>query len=281
VVVLKAGSYELQDMGGFRKARLNGGAVSGATILRPGNVVEFGNTRCVFEMRQPPGHARADGGRMPREIAADDSIFSGDVVYREHEPINEMEDSRPQMASAAAAATPAGINAEDVLLQSVDGIEMSNEPTRDTSATPQPVDDQPATAAAAPVTEDSSVSAPQQGGRQKGRKKRKGPDTRGDYHTVEFSRGEGQDADTPAVAGDSEPVIPAVVDVALQDPPTLQEIPELQPVAAAAPPQPLLAGDDLAREVAIWEKALNNKSPLIRKQAAQRLKALTGNDYAT
>ncbi|MCL5270671.1 MAG: FHA domain-containing protein [bacterium] len=35
----------------------------------------------------------------------------------------------------------------------------------------------------------------------------------------------------------------------------------------------------LADEIALWERALANRSPLIRKQAARRLKKLTGKDY--
>ena len=39
-------------------------------------------------------------------------------------------------------------------------------------------------------------------------------------------------------------------------------------------------GDDaLASDIAMWEKALGNKSPVIRKQALRQLKKLTGRDY--
>jgi pSer/pThr/pTyr-binding forkhead associated (FHA) protein len=53
--------------------------------------------------------------------------------------------------------------------------------------------------------------------------------------------------------------------------------PELDPVAPpseGAPEDP-----QLSQEVLLWEKALENKSPVIRKQAARRLKQLTERDY--
>jgi hypothetical protein len=43
---------------------------------------------------------------------------------------------------------------------------------------------------------------------------------------------------------------------------------------------PLPTGEAaVSREVAMWEKALSNKSALIRKNAAKELKKLTGKDY--
>ena len=47
---------------------------------------------------------------------------------------------------------------------------------------------------------------------------------------------------------------------------------------APASPMPIAAmeGED---EVAMWERALKNKSRIIRRQAAKKLKLLTGRDY--
>ncbi len=36
---------------------------------------------------------------------------------------------------------------------------------------------------------------------------------------------------------------------------------------------------DLQHEVALWESAVDNKSSIIRRQAARNLKKLTGRDY--
>jgi hypothetical protein len=41
----------------------------------------------------------------------------------------------------------------------------------------------------------------------------------------------------------------------------------------------LVDDPQIAEEIRTWEKALRNKSPLIRKQAARKLKQLTGRDY--
>lgn len=47
------------------------------------------------------------------------------------------------------------------------------------------------------------------------------------------------------------------------------------PAAPATPPSP-----ELSAEVELWERALQNRNPIIRKQAARRLKQLTGREYA-
>jgi hypothetical protein len=39
------------------------------------------------------------------------------------------------------------------------------------------------------------------------------------------------------------------------------------------------AADASRLEIQMWERALGNKNPIIRKQAARRLKQLTGRDY--
>ncbi|HMZ50685.1 MAG TPA: FHA domain-containing protein [Candidatus Sumerlaeota bacterium] len=65
----------------------------------------------------------------------------------------------------------------------------------------------------------------------------------------------------------------AVADVALASP---------TPVAdsrANTTPLPTAGMDSKAREIAMWEKALGNKSVVIRKNAAKELKKLTGKDY--
>jgi pSer/pThr/pTyr-binding forkhead associated (FHA) protein len=59
----------------------------------------------------------------------------------------------------------------------------------------------------------------------------------------------------------------------------------LEPEAAASPrggaPAEEAPAEDSspAQEILMWERALQNKNPLIRKQAARRLKQLTGKDY--
>ncbi len=54
---------------------------------------------------------------------------------------------------------------------------------------------------------------------------------------------------------------------------TSRSMKDTSPSAVPTPP------DDLAGEIAMWEQALANKSPAIRRQAARRLKLLTGKDY--
>jgi hypothetical protein len=50
-----------------------------------------------------------------------------------------------------------------------------------------------------------------------------------------------------------------------------------QGASAPAPASPDLSATD--KEIAIWEEALKNPSPAIKRQAARMLKKLTGRDY--
>lgn len=90
-----------------------------------------------------------------------------------------------------------------------------------------------------------------------------------------------------ALMTDTEPYGEPVL--AVVAPPSAPAIPRL--AAAPAPSSneqssrssvsvPILQGEGAAsREIAMWEKALTNKSALIRKNAAKELKKLTGKDY--
>lgn len=57
--------------------------------------------------------------------------------------------------------------------------------------------------------------------------------------------------------------------------------PELEPAVATAAPEDTAVKMNAAveKEVRMWEKALKNKSAVIRKNAAKELKKLTGKDY--
>jgi pSer/pThr/pTyr-binding forkhead associated (FHA) protein len=52
-----------------------------------------------------------------------------------------------------------------------------------------------------------------------------------------------------------------------------------QPASPAVPCESAEPASAERAEIEVWEKALRNRSPLIRKQAARRLKQLTGKDY--
>ncbi|MBM3335317.1 hypothetical protein FJY63_11705, partial [Candidatus Sumerlaeota bacterium] len=58
----------------------------------------------------------------------------------------------------------------------------------------------------------------------------------------------------------------------------LAESAAVTPVEQQATPSVAEQGPQV-EEIRVWEEALRNKSPIIRKQAARMLKKLTGKDY--
>lgn len=63
-----------------------------------------------------------------------------------------------------------------------------------------------------------------------------------------------------------------------EEPPAAPEASSPAPVEAAPPP-PQEMTPELEKEIALWEKAMRNRSRIIRKNAAKELKRLTGRDY--
>lgn len=67
-------------------------------------------------------------------------------------------------------------------------------------------------------------------------------------------------------------------DPALAPPPAAEESSSRSSVEVALPPPPELT-PEVEKEIALWEKAMKNRSRIIRKNAAKELKRLTGRDY--
>ncbi|MCX7717672.1 MAG: FHA domain-containing protein [Candidatus Sumerlaeaceae bacterium] len=254
VIRALSSGYELQDYGSYRKTRLNGAPLQGPVRLKPGDVIEFGSTRCEFRLAEEPLAPPATG-RVPRELAAEDSIFSG-------------------VAPAPPAAEPQAAEFE---------VPVEESPVPD-EETPEPVESPAADAALARIGSDEAPEEPaeidepsQPMGRGKRHKLRQRRGERGEeYHTVEFSsRGT---SDTGAQPADA-------VQQALAGEVEAQPVPVSEAAGLSGPAEdyqvPHRPLPDREQEIAIWEKALQNKSPLIRKRAAEQLRKLTGREYAT
>jgi pSer/pThr/pTyr-binding forkhead associated (FHA) protein len=54
VISRRGNEFEIKDLGGFRKTRVNGTPLSEPLPLKPGDILEFGNTRCVFQLTAGP-----------------------------------------------------------------------------------------------------------------------------------------------------------------------------------------------------------------------------------
>lgn len=264
VIRLLSTGFELHDLGTYRKTRLNGAPVQGVVRLKPGDVIEFGSTRCEFRVAESPVIPPATG-RVPRELTPEDSIFSGvSAVFPSSEPVPaeyEMAAGGP-VSPDEETPVPVESPAADAAL-----VEIAAE-----EETPEDVGEP-----AAPVG---------RGKRHKMRQRRGERGERGeDYVTVEFSARGASDSDEASVEAVEEAAGEVELEPASEpfgEPAGAEATPEaaaVQPMPAIqAPHRPLPSREE---EIAIWEKALQNKSPVIRKRAAERLRELTGRDYAT
>jgi pSer/pThr/pTyr-binding forkhead associated (FHA) protein len=248
--------YELQDLGSYRRTRLNGAPVQGTVRLKTGDVIEFGSTRCEFRLCEESVMPPATG-RVPRELAAEDSIFSG--VSPAPPPAEEVVAEQAAMARSDLVTpdeetpVPVGSPASDAAV-----VELALEET------PEDAGEPPASAV-----------------RNKRHKMRQRRSEGGeDYVTVEFSsRGTpSEDAAEPAEPAEVGASAAAGAAEAGGEAELAEAVggSDLHQIHLAHHPLP-----SQEEEIALWEKALQNKSPVIRKRAAERLKKLTGRDYAT
>jgi pSer/pThr/pTyr-binding forkhead associated (FHA) protein len=351
VIIRRDDLYELNDLGSFRKTRINGEPVTGPAKLKPGDTVEFGNTKCVFQMSNDANGEQATG-RVPQELGLEDSIFSTGISelqvieFLEPEPA-EPEEKSPAAVSVsdvpAASVTP---ESESLGLDLPEPMSPHSQPTPVVFSEPQVVaasiSDEPATkpriqlnqldsdpgANLEPHTHVAAAARSTNSGGSSGSGKKKKKKRSNDVGLVTERFGSGMSApespsddsdsklnasDAPAGDGwhdgfDSDKIasIPllqsengqaqanAVMDTAepssqamsgssakashevKTEPLSPWHLPNEQNESAEV----LHDSDQLANEVALWENALNNKSPVIRKQAARMLKKLTGKDYA-
>lgn len=271
VIVRKASDYEIQDLGGFRKTKVNGTALTEPRVLKSGDIIEFGSTRCMFQFSGE--FAQTPTGRVPQEMALEDSIFSSGISYAQTEQAVSLE---PEEGEESDAALPL---AEEILVAASDA---HAEVKRDREGVSTKPDDE-VEAAAEPASVDLSSSteesvsieglteempkAPEPVAAEKpqlsGRKKRRGRDREKSFESSQrFSNNPLGQESLAAPESADEGGAEEIAAVAIQNPPG-------EPAVASS-----------IDEVALWENALNNKSPIIRKQAAKMLKKLTGKDYA-
>jgi pSer/pThr/pTyr-binding forkhead associated (FHA) protein len=112
-VIIRRGNheYEIHDMGGFRRTKVNGVQLTEPKNLQSGDVIEFGNTRCVFQFT---GDVPAPSGRVPQEMALEDSIFSSGVSYEGSEPAAHQEFETPFVADSDALPVSRSVPAEEL-----------------------------------------------------------------------------------------------------------------------------------------------------------------------
>lgn len=278
VISRTASGFEIRDLGGFRKTRVNGTVISDPVVLKPGAEIEFGNTKAVFQVRSPQPVAPPDA-RKPQELGLEDSVFSSGIL----------EPNTPLVASIYAQReaerrqpTPEALEAQIVAVADAkpeaEGAPQTAELLEEEMASVEP----------------EAASREQQDSRRHGRhgrkRRREQRAAAEEMVTGRFS-GEGAPARPPGAPPaeteqvatehdeEQEPVTLRASDEAAALKETVRQpvVPEL---VAQPSPSPRDSRADFSAEVALWEKALENRSPIVRKQAARMLKKLTGRDYA-
>jgi pSer/pThr/pTyr-binding forkhead associated (FHA) protein len=279
--ILRQGSnYVLKDLGSWKGTFVNETQVKEPTNLREGDEIRMGSTKLVFsvfdekkqlqvEMRRPQELSYDESGdRMPPPMAAAaaPSSPSHQVVRREPEAATESPLPPP---------LPRKRDVEQSL-GSPDHITRDGVPRPPVPAAED--DDLNFEDLPEPTLMDTNIAA-----------------------AMEKMRAQAANASAPqaAVAPAVRPVAPPPASAspaaswqdfggAATPAPVSMPIPAAHAAAAAAPadassPALDVSGSDdpdrMAKQIAMWEKALQNKSPLIRKQAAKMLKKLTGKDY--
>ncbi len=270
VIVRRDNRFEIRDLGGFRKTKVNGTPLNEAVELKPGDVIEFGNTRCMFQLGGENASIPA-GARIPREMGLEDSVYASVSDFNEQMELLARKPERPEPPRRQLTPT------EQVAPENNPNSAKADE----APATPDSADER----AESPTPAAVKPSAPEAGGGGKRRKREKEREPKPDYTTQSFATEEKPAADLPPAALPSDMLpaleIPGIDGAAKPEdeaPPVErpESAPEAVPVAvAAAKPT-----GDLEKEIALWEAALQNRSPVIRKQAAAMLKKITGKDHA-
>ncbi len=96
--------YQLQDLGSTNGTRVNGKAITSATILRPGDRIRFGKVEACFECPNPasaqPLPASVEVEAKPAEVSERPADFANASPF----PNRKTQNDRTQTALFAAAA---------------------------------------------------------------------------------------------------------------------------------------------------------------------------------
>ena len=264
VIGKKGAVYVIRDLDSWRHTMVNGEVILEA-VLKSGDEIQFGpKITMKFETAEGAG-ASEGGGRRPVELS------SGAAKPSEKE------------GEGTSTPIPDDMKPEGVTIEPLDQPRPGEEPAAGHSAEKENAAAIMETAAAdaqmgeeAASEQDGEDEAAAEGGsRRRRRRKRK----RHDREAQPAEEAEGEEGEEAA-----EPVAAGVPSEGAQAQPVAESLQVVE--AAPAPEAPAGGGADLGNlsdaereEVAMWEKALANPSAIIRKQAARKLKKLTGRDY--
>jgi pSer/pThr/pTyr-binding forkhead associated (FHA) protein len=294
VIVRHGIEYEIRDLGTLRRTRINGKTLSGTQKLNEGDTIEIGAEKCLFKYASPQ-EVEQPAGRVPKELGLEDSIFasvselppelrpsapeeaiaaaSSTTPMEESEDWSEVEE---RLEQEAAAHQPAGIGLEDLDLE-----DKSRTFGREQLAAEAAVTGPKEALSAPPVGPAEKISRASRRKQRELERAKKAAEVSSEG--AEAGAFQGEEAAQGAVRGEEDELAPAAagreagVSAEGGSPELLVSQPAEDIMQLRAEMKRMLS---LEEQVALWEAALQNKSPVIRRQAAKMLKKLTGKDYA-
>lgn len=235
-IILRKGNddFEIQDLGGLRRVKLNGTAISERAELKDGDVVELGGTKLLFHSNSPDGKASAksrDELTTPAEKNIEPAPEPGVLINYVALDINQFAENESLDLEDGFGPIRYGSDSVDVL----------------PAETPVGKETDSAIAVVSPAAK----QATSKGNRQNvddGNQRKSG---RGRRHQRAAAKA------NVSPASSAELAKPAIVEDAGM----------------------VVTAEVGNKEIQMWEAALKNGSPAIKRQAARTLKKLTGRDY--
>jgi pSer/pThr/pTyr-binding forkhead associated (FHA) protein len=312
VVHRQGNTFMLRDAGSWRGTKVNEIQVT-ETVLKDGDEIQMGGTRLVFRVSEEEMPRQLES-RTPMETPAPEPVAIEEPApppEAEAEPASAFEEEETPAEETPAEPAPAmegegfGESSERLLTELDEelreGAEMIREVVSEVGSVLEPEGEEPAAAEEEEVREEAFADDEQ-------------PSTEPALAaTMVDAPAEEEQSEEPAAAElqywgeetpepaaeepdkvelEAEVVESEAVEIETEEPVSAEteaaeaeamepEAPEAETVEAAAEGAPTeeQTRDAPPDEVQIWEEALKNKSGIIRKQAAQMLKKLTGKDY--
>jgi len=300
-IIKQNASFVLKDLGSWKGSFINESPVKEPVTLKDGDELRFGSTRFEFSVYDEKKKLQVEL-RRPQELGYDESSVAASVAAANAASARPAPASEPMInrAAAAAAATEPPIAPPRPKAPSA--------PSQEISGAPLNFDDLPeptmmnVDAAAMLAAAHAAQETPPPAARQAAPSFVMTPSEPIPMAEPGKPFATWQDFTASAPAPQPARVVTPLPPPPPSNPPasasgtgSRRRIPASAPSAPLVSVPPPFAGPNMtpppptandtpsdertASQVAMWEKALQNKSPLIRKQAAKMLKKLTGRDY--
>lgn len=270
-IILRKGNhaFEIQDLGGLRKTKVNGNPIAVNTELRSDDTIEMGGTTLVFRTSQngaaPSARPKPDAQReAPKQTAG--SLKAAPAAPKPSKP-----ESPPHDILNDSLDLEDGFRSLRINLQA----EPAPEPAPPVNVRPARTANNGTGRASSPTVTAAPSSSPFTAPPQNPAlvPPVPAPERPGNFTPVESARSHMFEDQSSSTRRKRKHHLRASRAASVPNLPKQAIAPSNEKIVAN-PTQ--LPGD---KEIAMWEEALKNPSPTIQRQAARTLKKLTGRDY--